>query len=82
MHHQKLIENIVRTLGCDNLQRNIVVDSEMMIDKLIDKIVDPEVNCTHNKDRFETNFMVFIDLKIIPCEVELLHAYGVDTLDT
>ena len=54
----------------------------MMIDKRTDDVLDPDVDSTCWKDKFSTNFIVFIDHKIT-CKAEELHILNdIDTLDT
>ena len=59
-----------------------MLDSDMMIDKRTDDVLDPDVDSTCWKDKFSTNFIVFIDHKIT-CKAEELHILNdIDTLDT
>ena len=59
-----------------------MLDGDMMIDKRTDDALDPDVDSTCWKDKFSTNFIVFIDHKIT-CKVEELHILNdIDTLDT
>ena len=52
MYDQRLMEDTVRKLAWEGLQRNIVTDDDMMIDKKTGEVVDPEVDSTHWKDKF------------------------------
>ena len=51
-YDQRLMEDTVRKLAWERLQRNIVTDDDMMIDKKTGEVVDPEVDSTHWKDKF------------------------------
>ena len=52
VYDQRLMEDTVRKLAWEGLQRNIVTDDDMMIDKKTGEVVDPEVDSTHWKDKF------------------------------
>ena len=46
VHGQKLMENTLGKLTWDSLQKNIVVDDDLVIDKREVKVLDPEVGYT------------------------------------
>ena len=52
MYDQRLLEDIVRKLAWDGLQKNIVMDGNTMIDKRTGDVMDPEVDSTYWKDKF------------------------------
>ena len=47
MYDQKLIDDTVKTLAWDELQKNIVMDGDMMMDIRTGEIFVPEVDNTH-----------------------------------
>ena len=49
---QKLMDDMVRKLAWEGLQKDIVMDGNTMIDKRIDVVLGPEVNSTYWKDKF------------------------------
>ena len=51
-YNQKLMEDTIRKLSWEGLQRNIVMDGDAMIDKRTDVVLDPDINSTHWKDKF------------------------------
>ena len=52
MYDQRLLEDIVRKLAWDGLQKNIVMDGNTMIDKRTGDVMDPEVDSKYWKDKF------------------------------
>ena len=52
VYDQKLMNDIIRKLACDELQKNIVMDGDGMIDGRIGGVLDPEVHYTPWKDKF------------------------------
>ena len=46
------MEDIVRKLACERLQKNIVMDGNKMIDKRSGEVLDPEVDSTYWKGKF------------------------------
>ena len=51
-YDQKLMEDTIRKLSWEGLQRNIVMDGDAMIDKRTDVVLDPDVDSTYWKDKF------------------------------
>ena len=49
---QKLMEDTMRKLAWERLQKNIVMDGDMMIDKRTGDMLDPEVDLKNQKDKF------------------------------
>ena len=47
MYDQKFIDDTVKTLAWDELQKNIVMDGDMMMDIRTGEIFVPEVDNTH-----------------------------------
>ena len=52
IYDQKLMEDIVRKLVWEGLQRNIVIDGDTMIEKKTGEVLNSEVNSTYWKDKF------------------------------
>ena len=52
VYDQRLMEDIVRKLACEGLQKNIVMDGNTMIDKRTGEVLDPEVDSTYWKGKF------------------------------
>ena len=52
VHDQKLMEGTVRKLAWEGLQKNIVIDGDMMIDKKTGEALDPEVDSTYWNNKF------------------------------
>ena len=51
VYQQKLMDDILRKLAWDGLQKNMVMDGDVMIDRRTGEVLDPEVNsiCWQNK---------------------------------
>ena len=83
VYDQKLMDDMTRKLAWEGLQKNIVIDGDKMIDKKMGEVLNPEVDSTYWKDKFQADFMVFIDHKITYPRVEEIHILnGIDTLYT
>ena len=52
VYDQKLMDDAVRKLGWDELQKNLVIDGDMMIDRRSGEVVSSEVDYTLWKDKF------------------------------
>ena len=52
VYDQRLIDDTMRKLTWEGLQKNIVMDGDMMIDKRTGKALGPEVDSTYWKDKF------------------------------
>ena len=52
VYDQKLMDDTVRKLTGDRLQKNIVMIGDTMIDRRTDEVLDPEVDYTYWKDKF------------------------------
>ena len=52
VYDQNLMEDTMRKLAWEGLQKNIVMDGDTMIDKRIGEVLDPEVDSTYWKDKF------------------------------
>ena len=52
IYDQKLMEDTVRKLVWEGLQRNIVIDGDTMIEKKAGEVLNSEVNSTYWKDKF------------------------------
>ena len=52
IYHQKLMEDTMRKLTLEGLQKNIMTDGDTMIDKRTGEVLDPEVDSTYWKDKF------------------------------
>ena len=46
------MEDMMRKLAREGLQKNIVMDSDTMIDKRTGEVLDPEVDSTYWKGKF------------------------------
>ena len=51
-HDKKLIDDMIRKLAWDGLQKNIIIDGDMIIDKRTGDVLGPEVDLTYCKDNF------------------------------
>ena len=52
IYDQRLMEDTVRKLDWEGLQKNIVIDGGTMIDKRTGEMLDPEVDSAYWKDKF------------------------------
>ena len=52
IYDQKLMEDTMRKLTLEGLQKNIMTDGDTMIDKRTGEVLDPEVDSTYWKDKF------------------------------
>ena len=52
IYDQKLMEDTVRKLAQDGLQKNIMTDDDTMIDKRTGDLLDLEVDSSYCKDKF------------------------------
>ena len=52
IYDQKLMENTMRKVAWEGLQRNIVIDGDRMIVKMTAEVLKPEVNSTYSKEKF------------------------------
>ena len=52
VYNQKLIEDTVRKLACEGLQKDIVIDSDITIDKRTGEALDLEVDSRYWKTNF------------------------------
>ena len=46
------MDDTVRELAWDGLQKNIVIDGDTMIDRRTGEVLDPEVDSTYWKNKF------------------------------
>ena len=46
------MDDTIRKLAWEGLQKNVVMDGDTMIDKSTGKVLDPEVDSTYWKDEF------------------------------
>ena len=53
VHDQKLMEDTMRKLAWDGLQKNIVIDGDTMIHKRTSEVLDLEVDSTYWKEKFQ-----------------------------
>ena len=51
IYDQKLMENTMRKVAWEGLQRNIVIDGDRMIVKMTAEVLKPEVNSTYSKEK-------------------------------
>ena len=52
MYNQKLMEDMIRKLAWEGLQKNIVIDCDTIIDKRTGEVLDSEADSTYWKDKF------------------------------
>ena len=52
LYDQRLMEDTVRKLAWEELQKNIVMDGDMMTNRRTSEMLDPEVDFTYWKDTF------------------------------
>ena len=52
IYDQKLMEDTMRKLAWEGLQKNIVMDGDTMIDNRTGEVLNPEVDSTYWKDKF------------------------------
>ena len=52
VYDQKLMEDTMRKLAWEGLQKNIVMDADTMIDKRIGEVLNPEFDSTYWKEKF------------------------------
>ena len=52
VYDQRLMDDTVRKLAWEGLQKNIVMDGDTMIDKRTGEVLGPEVDSMYWKDRF------------------------------
>ena len=52
LYDQKLMDDTIRKLAWDGLQKNIVMDGDTMIYKRTGEVLNPEVDSTYWKDKF------------------------------
>ena len=52
VYNQRLMDDTIRKLAWDGLQKNIAMDGETMIDKRTDEVLGLEVDSTYWKDKF------------------------------
>ena len=52
VYDQKLMDDTIRKLAWDGLQKNIVMDGDTMIDKRTGEALGPEADSTYWKDKF------------------------------
>ena len=52
VYDQKLMEDTMRKLAWEGLQKNLVIDGVMMINKRTSEVLDPKVDSTYWKDKF------------------------------
>ena len=84
VYDQKLMEDTMRRLAWEGLQKNIVIDGDTMMDKRTSEVLDPEADSTYWIDKIlKTIFIVFIDHKITYRRLEEPHILNaIDTLGT
>ena len=52
VYDQKLMDDMIRKLAWEGLQKNIVMDGDTIIDKTTGEVLNPEVDSTYWKDKF------------------------------
>ena len=46
VYNRKLMDDAVRKLACDDIQKNMVMDGDIMIDRRTGEVLDPKVDST------------------------------------
>ena len=83
VYDQKLMDDTLRKLAWEGLQKNIVRDDDTMIYKKTGEVLGPEVDFTYWTEKFQAGFIVFIDHKITCRKVENIHILnGIGALGT
>ena len=57
VHDQKLMEDKLRKLAWEGIEKNIVMDGDTMIDKRTGEALDPEDDSTYWKEKFKKQFL-------------------------
>ena len=52
VYDQRLMDDTIRKLAWEGLQKNIVMDDDMMIDKRTGEVLGPEVDSKYWEDKF------------------------------
>ena len=52
LYDQKLMDDTIRKLAWDGLQKSIVMDGDTMVNKRTAEVLNPEVDSTYRKDKF------------------------------
>ena len=52
MYDQRLIDDTIRKLAWEELQKNVVMDGDTIIDKRKGEVLGPEVDSAYWKDKF------------------------------
>ena len=52
VYDQRMMDDTIRKLAWEGLQKNIVMEGDTMIDKRTGVVLDPEVDSTYWKDKF------------------------------
>ena len=52
LYDQKLMDDTIRKLAWEGLQKTIVMDGDTMINKRTDVVLDPKIDSTYWKDKF------------------------------
>ena len=53
VYDQKLMDDTLRRLAWDKLQKNIVMDGDIIIDRRTGEVLGPEVDSTCSKKKFK-----------------------------
>ena len=52
LYNQKLMDDTIKKLVWDGLQKHIMMDDDTMIDKRTGEVLDPRLDSTYWKDKF------------------------------
>ena len=52
VYNEKLMDDTLRKLAWEGLQKNMVMDGDMMIDRRTGEVLDPEFDHTYRKKNF------------------------------
>ena len=60
VYDQKLMDDTLRKLAWDWLEKGMAMDGDRMIDRRTGEMLDPEVNSTYWKDKFQRLILLFL----------------------
>ena len=52
VYDQKLMDDTLRKLAWEGFQKNLMMDGDIMIDRITGEVLDPEVDSSYWKDKF------------------------------
>ena len=83
LYDKKRMEDTMRKLASEGLQKYIVIDGDTIINKRTCEVLNPEVDSHAEKINFKPIFIVFMDHKMTCRRIEEIHILnGIGTLGT